>query len=67
MQLPPRPAKVVAPNAASLSSVFKQYTFLNRLTEAEAQLTSTGDNMVINEPVKPVAGPSKHPYNADIC
>ena len=64
MRLPPCPAKVVAPNTASLSSVFKQYTLLDRLTEA--QLTPTGDDMVINEPVKPVAGLSKHPDDVDV-
>ena len=66
MQPPPCPAKIVAPNAAASSSVFKQYTLLDRLTEAEAQLTSTGNDMVINEPAKPVAGLSKHPDNTDI-
>ena len=60
MQLPPCPAKVVTPNTASSSSVFKQYILLNKLTEAEAQLTSTGDVMIINKPAKPIAGPSKH-------
>ena len=38
MQPPPHSTKVVAPNTALLSSVFKQYTFLNRLTEVEACL-----------------------------
>ena len=66
MQLPPHPTKVVAPNATALSSVFEKTTLFNRLAEAEAQLTSTGDDMVVNKPVKPVAGPSKHPDNADI-
>ena len=66
MQPPPHPAKVVAPNTASSSSVFEQYTSLNRLTEAEAQSTSTGNVRIINEPAKPVAGLSKHPDNADV-
>ena len=39
----------------------KQTTLLNRLTEAEAQLASTNNDMVVDEPVKPVAGSSKHP------
>ena len=43
MQPPPHPAKIVAPNTALSSSVFEQYTLLNWLTGAEAQLTSTGD------------------------
>ena len=62
MQPPPHPAKVVEPNTALSSSAFKQYTLLNLLTEAEAQSKS----MVIDELVNPVAGPSKHPDNADI-
>ena len=66
MWLPPHPAKGVALNAASLSSVFKQYTLLNRLTGAEAQLTYTGNDMIVNKPVKPVASLSKHPDDADI-
>ena len=28
--------------------------------------SSTGDAMVIDKPAKPVAGPSKHPDNANI-
>ena len=47
MQPPPHPAKVVASNAALSSSVFEQYTLLNRLTEAEAQLTSTGNDVIV--------------------
>ena len=66
MQPPPYPAKVVASNTVSSSSVFEQYTLLDRLTEAEAQLTSTGDDMIINKLAKPVAGPSKHPDDADV-
>ena len=41
--------------------IFEQTTLLDRLTEAEVQLASTNDNIVIDEPVKPVAGSSKHP------
>ena len=66
MQAPPCPTKVVALNTASSSSVFEQYTLLNQLTEAEAQPTSIGNAMVINEPAKPVAGLSKHPDDADV-
>ena len=60
------PAKVVAPNTASSSSVFEQYTLLDQLTEAEAQSTSMGDAMVVDKPVKPVAGLSKHPDDTDV-
>ena len=65
MQPPPCPTKVVALDTALPSSVFKKYTLLNRLTEVEAQSMSMGNAMVVDEPVKPVAGPSKHPDNAD--
>ena len=53
-------------NTALSSSVFEQYTLLNRLTEAEAQLTSTGNVMIVNQPVKPVAGLSNHPDDTGI-
>ena len=66
MQPPPHPTKVVAPNTTLPSSAFEQYTLLDRLTEVEAQSTSTGDAMVIDELVKPVAGLSKHPDDADV-
>ena len=56
MQPPPCPAKVVTHTATSSSSIFEQTTLLDRLTEAEAQLVSTSDDMVIDKPVKPVAG-----------
>ena len=62
----PPPAKIVEPNIASSSNAFKQYTLLNQLTEVEAQSTSTGNAMVINEPTKPIAGPSKHPDDTDV-
>ena len=39
---------------------------LDRPTEVEAQLTPTGHAMVIDKPVKPVAGLSKHPDNTDV-
>ena len=60
------PAKVVAPDTASSSSVFEEYTLLDRLTEVEAQLTFTGNVMIVDKPAKPLAGPSKHPDDADI-
>ena len=55
----------MAPNIASSSSAFDQYTLLDRLTEA-AQSTSMGNAMVINELAKPVAGLSKHADETDI-
>ena len=66
MQPPPHLAKVVEPNTVSSSSAFKQYTLLNWLTEVEAQSKSMDNAMVINEPVKPVSGSSKHPDDVDI-
>ena len=66
MRPPPHPAKVVELNTVSLSSAFKQYTLLNWLAEVEAQFKPLDNAMVIDEPVKPVAGSSKHPDNVDI-
>ena len=66
MQPPPHLAKVVEPDTALLSSAFEQYTLLNQLTEAEAQSKSMDNVMVIDEPAKLVAGPSKHPDDMDI-
>ena len=61
MQPPPHPAKAVELNTASSSGEFNLYTLLTRLTDAEAQSKPLDDAMVINEPVKPVAGSSKQP------
>ena len=47
-------------------SYIEQYTLLDWLTEAEAQSTPMENSMVIDEPVKPVAGLSKHPDDADV-
>ena len=66
MQPPPHPDKVVEPNTASSSSAFEQYTLLDWLADAEAQSKPLDDAMVIDEPVKPVAGSSKHPNDVDV-
>ena len=66
MQPPPRPAKIVDPNTASSSSAFEQYTLLDRLVNMEAQPKQADDAMVVDEPLKPVAGSSKHLNNVDI-
>ena len=58
--------KVVELNTTSSSSTFKQYTLLDQLSNMEVQSKPADDAMVINEPVKPVAGSSKHPDNMDI-
>ena len=66
MRPPPHPAKAVEPTTASSSGEFDQYTLLTQLTDAEAQSKLLDDAMVIDEPVKPVAGSSRHPNNEDI-
>ena len=66
MQPPPCPAKVVEPNTTLSSSAFKQYTLLNQLADTEAQSKPVDNAMVVNEPVKLVAGSSKHPNDVDI-
>ena len=63
---PPYPLKAVEPTTAPLCGEFNQYTLLDRLTDAEAQSKPLDDAMVVDEPVKPVAGSSKHPDNMDI-
>ena len=46
---------------------FEQYTLLNQLSDAVKAKTQPCDNaMIVDEPVKPVAGSSKHPDNTDI-
>ena len=59
-------AKIVEPNTALSSSAFEQYTLLNQLVDTEMQSKPLDDAMVIDEPVKPVAGSSKHPDNMDV-
>ena len=63
---PPHPLKAVEPTTAPLSSEFNQYTLLAQLSDVEAQAKPLDNPMVIDEPVKPVAGSSKHPDNTDI-
>ena len=66
MQPPPCPPKAVESTTAPSSSKFDQYTLLTWLSDVEAQAKPLEDAMVIDEPVKPVAGSSKHPNDADI-
>ena len=66
MQPPPHPFKAVGSTTAPLHSEFDQYTLLDWLTDVEAQSKSLDDTMVIDEPVKPVAGSSKYPNNMDV-
>ena len=52
---------------APLPGTFEQYTLLNQLSDAvKAQTQPHDDAMIINEPVKPVAGSSKHPDDMDV-
>ena len=66
-QPPPCSVKAVESTTALSSGTFKQYTLLNRLSDAaKAQTKPSNNAMVINEPAKPVAGSSKHPDDMDI-
>ena len=66
MRPPPRPPKAVESTTAPSSSEFDQYTLLAQLSDADAQAKPLDDTMVVDEPVKPVAGSSKHPDDVDI-
>ena len=64
---PPCPVKAVELTTAPSSGTFKQYTLLDQLSDTvKAQTKPIDDAMVIDEPVKPVAGSSKHPDDMDI-
>ena len=64
---PPCPVKAVESTTAPSPGTFEQYTLLDRLSDAAKAQTKPSDNaMIINEPVKPVAGSSKHPDNTDV-
>ena len=66
-QPPPCPVKAVESTTVLSSGTFKQYTLLDRLSDAaKAQTKPSNDAMVIDEPAKPVAGSSKHPDDTDI-
>ena len=66
MQPPPHPPKAVELTTAPSSGEFDQYTLLTLLSDAEAQAKPLDDTMVVDEPVKPVAGSSKHPNDTDV-
>ena len=66
MQPPPHPSKAVELNTASSGGEFEQYTLLTWLTDAEAQSKPLDNAMIVDEPVKPVAGSSRHPNDEDI-
>ena len=64
---PPRPVKAVELTTAPSPGTFKQYTLLDQLSDAVKAQTKPSDNtMIIDEPVKPVAGSSKHPDDMDV-
>ena len=63
---PPHPPKAVESTTAPSSSEFNQYTLLVRLSDVKAQAKPLDDAMVVDEPVKPVAGSIKHPDDADV-
>ena len=63
----PCPIKAVESTTALSPGTFKQYTLLNQLSDAaKVQTKPSDDAMIVNEPVKPVAGSSKHPDDTDI-
>ena len=64
---PPHPIKAVELTTAPSPSAFEQYTLIDRLFDTAKAKTQPRDNaMIIDEPVKPVAGSSKHPNDTDI-
>ena len=66
-QPPPRPIKAVESTTALSPGTFEQYTLLDRLSDAAIVKTQPRDNaMILDEPVKPVAGSSKHPDDMDV-
>ena len=64
---PPRPVKAVESTTAPSPGTFKQYTLLDQLSDAAIVKTQPhNDAMIVDEPVKPVAGSSKHPDDTDV-
>ena len=64
---PPRPIKAVESTTALPPGTFEQYTLLNQLSDAAIAKTQPCDDaMIVDEPVKPVAGSSKHPDDMDV-
>ena len=50
-----------------VTGTFEQYTLLDQLSDAEIAKTQPCDDaMFVDEPVKPVAGSSKHPDDTDV-
>ena len=64
---PPRPIKAVESTTAPSPGTFEQYTLLDQLSNAEIAKTQPCDDaMIVDEPVKPVAGSRKRPDDTDI-
>ena len=64
---PPCSVKAVESTTVLSHGTFEQYTLLDQLSDAAKVQTRPSDNaMIIDEPVKPVAGSSKHPDNMDV-
>ena len=64
---PPHPIKAIESTTAPSPSTFEQYTLLDQLSDAAIVKTQPrNDAMIVDEPVKPVAGSSKHPDNTDV-
>ena len=64
---PPHPVKAVESTTAPSPGTFEQYTLLDWLSDAaKAKTQPRDDTMIVNEPVKPVAGSSKHPDDTDV-
>ena len=64
---PPRPVKAVESTTAPSSGTFEQYTLLDRLSDTvKVQIKPSDDAMIFDEPVKHVAGSSKHPDDMDV-
>ena len=64
---PPRPVKAVELTTAPSPGTFEQYTLLDQLSATKIAKTQPHDDaMIVDEPVKPVAGSSKHPDHTDV-
>ena len=64
---PPHSIKTVELTTVPSHGTFKQYTLLDRLSDtAKAQTRPSNNAMIVDEPAKPVAGPSKHPDDMDV-
>ena len=64
---PPHPINAVELTTALSPGTFEQYTLLDWLSDAVKVKTQPRDDaIIVDEPVKPVAGSSKHPDDTDV-